>query len=229
MPNKFLNSKYWLDWIFPNRCPLCNKFIDWDKLLCEKCKDELPYLENMIVKGKCPEAEKVFALFAYNDTAVDGIYGLKHSNGVNFAEYASICLVDFMAEELTFDDIDLVTCVPMSKTKLLDRKYNQAEVFAKHMSKRLGKSFNGKLLQRKHNNIEQHMLSSEQRRENAENVYHIHNKYNDIKGKNILICDDVITTGATMSKCIRLLKEMGADKVYVAAICTTVKSKNIGV
>ncbi len=134
-----------------------------------------------------------------------------------------------MAEELTFDDIDLVTCVPMSKTKLLDRKYNQAEVFAKHMSKRLGKSFNGKLLQRKHNNIEQHMLSSEQRRENAENVYHIHNKYNDIKGKNILICDDVITTGATMSKCIRLLKEMGADKVYVAAICTTVKSKNIGV
>lgn len=223
MKSRFLNSKYWLDWIFPNRCPLCNKLIDWNGLLCTSCQGKLPFLDSMIVKDKCKEADKCFAVFAYEDIAIDGIYGLKHFNGVNLAEYASDYLVDFMAEEHINDQIDLVTCVPMSRTKLLDRKYNQAEVFAQYMRKRLNKPFDGKLLKRKHNNIEQHMLSSEERRENAESVYYIHKKHADIKGKNILICDDVITTGATMSKCVSLLKQMGADKVYVATICTTVR------
>jgi competence protein ComFC len=66
----------------------------------------------------------------------------------------------------------------------------------------------------------QHELSAEERKENVKNLYYF--KYNDeITGKTILLCDDVLTTGSTADKCSELLKECGAEMVIVAAAATT--------
>lgn len=222
MLNKFLMSKYWLDWIFPNKCPICNKVIIWNELICYSCIKALPVRDNLFVTDKLQQLDFVCALFNYEGKAVDAIYALKNNKGINFAEYSSKILAEFIIENQIAEKIDLITCVPMTKKKQIKRGYNQAEIIAEYIGKNLGKTCNFKLLLHNKNKTEQHKLNSQQRLTNAYDNFTIKPNHADLHGKNILICDDVITTGATMKRCTELLKSMGADKVFACSICTTV-------
>lgn len=222
MQSRFFEYKYWLDWLYPNRCPICNKIINWDKLICEKCESDLIFLKNMDVRKPGYNTDFTCAVFSYTGNVLDGIYKLKNNKGVNLAEYASNYLADFLKKQNIHNEIDLITCVPMAKKKKLYRGYNQAEIIAGFLSKKLKKPVNYKLIKRKNSKIEQHKLNSKQRYDNAIITYFPHPDHKDVTGKNILICDDVITTGATINRCAEILKSMGANRIYAAAICTTV-------
>lgn len=226
MRSRFFKYKYWIDWIFPNRCPICDGVIRWNELVCTKCEEKLPFLENMSVVKGGNDIELSCAVFSYEGNVYDGIYRLKSDNGVNLAEYASEYLSEFLESKDVATEIDLITCVPMARKKVISRGYNQAEIIAGFMSKSLKKPFDCKLLKRRNNKVEQHKLNSKERRKNAYEAYHINSRHRDVKGKNILICDDVITTGATIERCAGLLKSMGASKIFAAAICSTVSEKN---
>lgn len=108
---------------------------------------------------------------------------------------------------------------PSTKRSL--RGYNQAERIAGFAAKRLGKPLTKDLLIHKLNSFEQHTLNYNERQKNAELVFKINSDNRDICGKRILLCDDVVTTGATMNMCAELLKSIGAKDVCGAAICST--------
>lgn len=218
---RFLKAQYWLDWLFPNRCPVCNKFINWDMLLCKDCEEHLPFLENNIIDKQNLKSDFACAVFSYEGNVVKGIYRLKNSKGMNLAEYASLHLYRTLEESKMINDIDVVTCVPMARKKKTKRGYNHAEILAGYMSKLLDKPVDTTLLKHKNSEKEQHKLNSDDRLRNADEVYYISPKHQNIQGKNVLVCDDVITTGATMGKCVELLRAMGAVKVAAAAICAT--------
>lgn len=112
--------------------------------------------------------------------------------------------------------IDLVTWVPIHPRKLKLRGYNQAELLAKALSFNLGLPCMD-LLSKKKETKPQSKLNREERLKNILGVFEPKPSIM-VFGKRILLVDDVITTGATASECARVLKKMGAEKVYVLAL-----------
>ena len=221
MNNKFFNKKYWLDWLAPNRCPVCRKAIRWDELICEDCLGKLPFLDDNHIRKCENNVEFVFSLFEYSGAVINGIMNLKLRDGVNLAEYSAKPLCDYLKNQKIADEIDLITSVPMRAIIKRDRGYNQAEIIAKYVSKELNKPVNNKLLKCRHSKSIQHELNRIDRLKNAEKSYVQKNKHSDVKNKNILICDDVITTGATIGACAEVLKSIGARKIFAVTICST--------
>ena len=227
--------KFAADLVYTNRCPCCNEFIKWNELVCEKCRKELIPDES----GRCPkchklidscicslgtEFDKVFFVTDYHGAAKQGIYSLKDSCGLNFAEYCGKELGRKILEEKYFH-ADYIIPVPMRKKKKYQRGYNQAEKIAEAIRDVTGVPLNKNIVykNKKVKDFTQHSLGAKDRLENAEKIYKIKNV--DLRGKNIIICDDVMTTGSTINTISRLLKENGAEKIYAAVAAVTNKRK----
>ncbi len=218
------------DLFFPNRCPICDKFIKWNELICEDCLEILSNYEvyeckicNKEIckcKGEDLHYDGAMSTLYYKEEVKNGIVAFKVKNGINFAEYYSFYIAKKLKDSGIASEIDGIICVPMHKEKTVERNYNQSEIFAKIVAKRLKIRYYNKVLIKKFNNVAQHTLSAEDRKIAVKDLFLVKNK-NEILGKNILICDDVLTTGSTLSECAKVLKENGASKVYVATIART--------
>jgi competence protein ComFC len=222
-----LRSEFWLDILYPNRCPACDRVIAWNVLLCEDCAESLPYIGQIPwqalfpaqINGETPHFDYANSLFWYKDGAKNAVLALKSKNGVGFADFAAEKLA-VKIEDDGIGGIDLVTAVPMNRRRKIRRGYNQAEIFAEKIAGILGVPCSFKLLGCRRSSVSQHDLSSSERLSHADAVYYSNGR-EDLSGKNILICDDIFTTGATVDKCCALLKESGAAKAYVLTICRT--------
>lgn len=105
----------------------------------------------------------------------------------------------------------------MFKLKKSKRGYNQTELLAKNLSKNLKIPYNYNILVKSKNNQTQSLLEKSQREKNVENVFKIKNP-SKIKDKNIILLDDIYTTGATVRECSKILKNAGAKKILVFVI-----------
>lgn len=221
-----------LDLFFPNRCPFCDKFIPWNKLACDRCIDALESTgeEYCTVCGKSPcqcgkkknVYDRCFSACYYEGTARKGIISLKSNMGVN----AATLFADMIYKKILTSGIryDLIVPVPMSKKKQLSRGYNQAEIFAKALGERLNVPVKSNVLIKVDSEIEQHTLNSEERAENVKHQFSTDSKIS-LENKNVILCDDVMTTGSTINYCAGLLKKMGAKSVTVAVCTVTKRSK----
>lgn len=230
MANKRWIYKYLIDFIYPNRCPICGKFIRWDKLICDDCEKVLPLHNESLCekcgKDKCLDHDQlyfdgIFTLMRYEDSGKEAIYRLKYDRELNFAEYSAEKLCEVLTDKKLDSKIDCITAVPMNKSKKLERGYNQAERLAHFVAVKLKKPENHKLICRTADTAEQHTLSADERKAYAERIFYPSGNHSDIKGKTLLLCDDVYTTGSTMNACSKILKESGAEKIYCIAIATT--------
>lgn len=225
------------DLVFPNRCPFCDRFIPWNFLCCPECREKLETADFCPTCGMaacvCGAAE-----FSYDSCAVarpytglvrEGILRLKYNRGFNAAKL--ICAE--LSEKLKSLDIpqsaDLITAVPMTKSRRRSTGYNQAEYIAKLLSKSLGLPLDFKLIGKNKTASAQHKLSAEERREAARSAYFAPKSHADISGKTVILCDDIITTGSTLSECAAVLKAEGASRVCCAVLSGTLLSpdKNI--
>lgn len=223
--------KYLIDLIFPNRCPCCGNFIKYDELICSQCIDELPIMDKYICE-KCGKPEcicyknlwydRCYVAGFYEGKMRKGIINLKYKNGINLAEYLCPMLVNKLNEARLLSKIDIITCVPMTKDSIAVRQYNQANEIASIISQLTHIHSSNKVLKKNYNNVSQHTLSSKDRQKAVFGLYSLDRKVN-VKGKTILLCDDVITTGSTLNECAKVLKENGAECV----ICITLSTTNI--
>ena len=115
-----------------------------------------------------------------------------------------------------YSNIDFITFVPISSVRKTKRKFDQSEVLSENISKIINVPLI-RTLEKTVDNAEQHNLERSDRVKNILNVYKVVNKEN-IKGKNILLIDDVCTTGSTLKECAKMLFENGAKTVRCAAI-----------
>lgn len=211
------------DIFMPNRCPCCDRFIRWDELVCKRCQKELPLFREHDIKP--PEGcSAAVCAFRYEGIAKQGIYSLKNGCGKNFALYSARVL----APKVKGAEADLITCVPMSRRKKAERGYNQAELIARELSVQTGVPWDFKLLARKPKSLRQHDLSAEQRREFAPTIFYAICEPQRVRGKRILLVDDVHTTGSTLSACASLLIGLGASDVVSVAVCRTLKKPRSG-
>lgn len=214
------------DLFFPNRCPICMDFIEWDSLVCEKCKNSLKAFPEEICPG-CGKTECIcdnihydsaLVCFYYEDLAKKGIISLKDGHK-EFGYY----LGNLLGEKIARSSLlaDAVVPVPMSAKSLRKRRYNQAEIIAERISEINKLPLLTDILYKNESHI-QHTLSRSERIENTSAYFSDKNRRLD--NMKIFLCDDVITTGSTIDRCAALLKGSGAAAVY-AAVGTTTKLK----
>ena len=230
-----------LNLVIPNRCVCGDILVNKNSDICEKCWGEIglistksicetcgnPFEYEGLAAIKCadciatePYFDKARAVFKYNDINGKMIMGLKYSDRTPYAK----TLAKFMSGKIAElgDDFDVIVSVPIHRKKLMKRKFNQSALLANKIAKISGKISNNIILKKTKDIQPQASLTRKQRIENVKGSIAINSKMNDyIKGKKILLIDDVITTGATANECAKILKKAGAEKVYLLTAART--------
>lgn len=189
-----------------NTCNKCGEPINISSKYCEFCKNEMPAFT------------KCFAPFLFSDNIVKLIHELKYDNKVYLAKTLSNLMVASYLKENV--NCNVVIPVPLNFNRENSRGFNQAELLCVGF-KNIGMEVDTISVVRSKNTLTQTNLTKKQRRENVENAFTVVNKGN-IKGKNILLVDDVYTTGATLNSLAGTLKSAGAKEVYGVTLAHTV-------
>lgn len=207
-----------LNYFYPERCPYCNCVIKQEEIACPKCLSKFPQ-NGFICYAR--GGYKCACAFLYDGIFSKAIKRLKFNNKPQYAPL----LAQPLTTEITnrFSDIafDMVTSVPLHKNGIKTRGYNQAELVAKSVAKLLGVPYVKTLVKVK-DNAKQHTLSRNMRASNVKNVYKFTGK-TTISGKNVLLCDDIITTGSTLGECARILQKNAPASIYCAAVCMVIQ------
>ena len=214
--------KQWLsaaaDIAMPRVCPVCGKALDNDEQwLCRKCLAALPrtrYEEtdfNTIEQhfaGKVP-IERATAYFFYEKGSpyASILHDIKYHSLPKMGYWLASRAVTEMAGSQFFEGIDVVTAVPLHRSKLAHRGYNQSEYLARGIADRLGIPYVEALNAVKPHSTQTHKGALE-RWQNIQGNYALKNDASHLSGKHILLVDDVITTGSTLTVCASLLKSI---------------------
>lgn len=234
---KSLIIKRTLSWmIFTNHCPYCEELISKDEVLCKECSVNLPAVTGE--KCKCCGAGKdrcncrkhklgfdgITSPYYYEDSIKKSIHYLKFNGRYFIAHTLAQDMAKSVREDFENIHFDFISFVPYSISQKLRRSYNQSELLAESLSKGLNIPLN-RVMVKLFNTNTQHKMSVGRRKGNVFGVYDVKEDV-DVKGKTVLLVDDVKTSGATLDDCAWALKTRGADKVYcVVAALAGVKSK----
>jgi ComF family protein len=228
-----------LDSLFPVFCLSCQKEGFW---LCEKCLAETKILDFQV----CPACEEVitdkgFLCYFCRETRKSRLDGLiaavsyddpvarkmVHNFKYRFIGDISESLAELIFRALVRNDIalpDFVVPVPLHPKRLRWRGFNQSLLLAQHISKEISPMMEIDILdilQRKYYNAPQmNVKNYRERLENVKNIFGLKSDINFdlVKNKNILLIDDIATTGATLEECAKVLKLAGAKKVFAAVV-----------
>jgi competence protein ComFC len=139
---------------------------------------------------------------------------MKYRRNIGFGESIAMQMTDFV-RSLQWP-IDVLIPVPLGKKRLKERGYNQVALVARPLAYQLGFSYEPNALKKTRETRSQVGLSVSQRSENVQDAYQADSRV--VKGKSVLIMDDVATTGSTLSACTAALLSAGAQEVYVLTI-----------
>jgi ComF family protein len=153
--------------------------------------------------------------FIYEEPVVGLVLRLKYNAE---ADVASMVL-PFLVDALPAAAPDIIVPVPLTPKRAKQRGYNQALLLANGLSKKLEIPV-AEPLARVKETVAQKNMTLKQRQENLSNAFEVRDK-SQVKGKCVLLVDDVLTTGTTASECAKVLKRAGAKKVFVLTIATT--------
>jgi competence protein ComFC len=195
--------------IYPNRCPFCEAVIDSGEFYCVRCLN-LDLYENSNSDTFC---------CVYNDRSKPLITKAKEEADGYAISAAAKLLHDALAKNNILHRIDTVIAIPPRKTALKQRGYSFPARLAKEVAQLAGKEYNGKLLKLLKETEEQKGLSEAERVANLKGAFGINIPPKE--RRNVLIIDDVSTTGATLNEARRALTEH-TENVYVAAFAKTV-------
>lgn len=146
------------------------------------------------------------------------IHEFKYNNKDYLGLSLSKLMIDFIKEyNLPMDLIDFVIPIPLHTTRLRQREFNQAQILSNHIASEFNKNVLSDGLKRIRNTKTQTELEETKRFLNIQGSFLL-NENQDVKNKNILLVDDVLTTGATASEAARVLKNGGANIVFVLTL-----------
>ncbi len=211
----FLKRKI-LHLFFPNRCPVCQEIINADDRFCSECTDSLKiYNGSFEISG----VDKFCACFEYDDSIKPAVFLIKDGICGNSAH----AFGSYLAETIQNNDIlhktDMIVPVPVSVKSMRKRGYNQTELIAETVRAKLGIPVCC-AVRKVRETEEQKKLDINGRMSNLKNAFKVCSP-EKVKGKNILLIDDVCTTGSTFSEIALVLKESGAGEIFCASVCKT--------
>lgn len=196
------------DWIYYKRCYFCGK-ISPSGVMCEECYKKIKI--NSPKQYKTFNNIEIFSIASYKNEIQKLIRGIKYHNQREFAPYAAQLLFDFWQNTEYADKNFEIIPIPSHEKRLKQRKYNHIELIAAEFSKLTGYPVNTELVFRVKDTVPQYKLSRIQRLENLKDAFAV-NKEN-YTGKNLLLLDDICTTGVTFQEMIKALNKAGINKL----------------
>lgn len=221
-----------MDILFPRRCPVCDNAAPAGTLICPECEGRLRYVgQPFCMKCGKPllekEAEychdcstkkhyfgKGLALFEYNSVAAS-IYRFKYRGRQEYAKFYGRCLAGRLGERILSWKPDALVPVPIHKSRMRKRGYNQAQLLAEELGRQMGLPVKNSVI-RCRNTVPQKQLDDAGRQNNLKKAFKICG--NDVKLNTIVIIDDIYTTGSTVDAVARELRKAGCADVYYVAL-----------
>ena len=216
-------------------CDICKREVFENERVCKQCRTVLPWNNTYICplcgrkvgeagvclecKQKPLEVEKARSVFTHEGEALQLVLRFKRGAKYLFRTLAELALPLLLRE---FSEAELITFVPMTARSEQRRGYNQSRLLAEELAKRSGKPF-AAVAEKKRETSAQKLLGRSEREKNLEGCFSLTDRA-AVKGKRILIIDDTLTTGATVSEFARVCKRAGAKSVSALTV-TSVRNK----
>lgn len=222
--------------LYPPTCPLCQRVLEIDNMgTCEECVGLISYVQ----KPSClrcgkeiadEEAELCEDCTNYERTYIKGfpamnyigpvtkcVASFKYNNRRDLADFFANEIIKCCGHEILDVSPEIFVPIPVHKSKLKKRGYNQAELLANSLGERLDIPVEANLIIRSTNTMPQKKLDNEEREKNLKKAFISSGEI--VKYKRVMLVDDIYTTGATIETCTKLLKENGVSEVYYTSIC----------
>ena len=232
--------KSFLDFIYPPVCPVCGESVGEHGNLCSACWGKFNWISNPkcfkcgypfpadldlgptpmcphCASGEC-DLDFIRSACVYDDVSKNIMLPFKHASALKYRTLMARAMINCL-RDLNLD-VDIVIPVPLATRRLFKRGYNQATLLARPIAKYFDAELDVDSIDRKYRQDMGHK-TSKQRRENVRGVFQIKN-YDNIRGKKILLVDDVMTSGATFYELNRILRHAGVSAVYAVSFCRVV-------
>lgn len=232
-----------LNFILPPRCPYCGKIVMFEHTLCESCFNKIrfisaPYCQVCGMPFE-NEADAKLNLVCAHCASHKHLNRLQRS-AVVYDEFSKKIILDFKfhqktqcapilakwllsaGQDIFKQKVDLIVPVPLSYRRLFKRGYNQSAILAKMLAKQTGVSVDVTSFKKCRHTKPQSSLLENARLKNVRNAFKVVNTRH-IKGKRIVLIDDVMTTGATLSECTKALIKAGALSVDTLTVARVLK------
>lgn len=233
-----------LDLLFPPLCPACRTPVSEPHALCAACWRDLAFLDGpgcavcgypfefnpgeatlcAACLAKPPAFDQARAALRYDDASRDLILAFKRADRLDLAPTFANWLGSAGRDLLRHADI--LVPVPLHPARLWSRRFNQSAVLAHSLGKKHGRPVLPAILVRTRRTRSQgEMPSAKARRRNVMGAFRVA-RAEAVRGKTVLLVDDVFTTGATLEACTRALKRAGAARVFVLCIARVVRARS---
>lgn len=216
-----------LDFIFPSFCASCkSKLSISERFVCPFCLSKIQiatieriehefrrkFLSDLLISGFLSSY-----VFEKEKELQRILHELKYNGKFLLGKYLGEIVTKDTIEIMKSWNPSLLLPIPLHQLKKAERGYNQSDFICKGISNVLGIPYKTNILKRTRFTLSQTTMTLEERKQNIQEAFMLKKK-NAIEGKRIIIVDDVITTGATITECAKLLLENGADKIYAFSI-----------
>jgi len=221
-----------LDAVIPPACLVCGERLeDQSQVLCEACEGKISLYSGSLCKvcgsemkeypcEVCAEENYAFDLarsvFRYSTPIKDLIHELKYNGYVSPAGYFALPLAELIEGDEDLQDYDYFCAVPLHTVRKRERGYNQSDLIAYATAKLLGKPYLNPV-SRRINTLSQTLLSKAGRIKNLSGAFYIKD-IAAVKGKSVIVVDDVFTTGTTLNEIAKQLRLAGAERIAAVTV-----------
>lgn len=213
-----------LDLLFPPRCVFCTRLLKrGERGLCGQCQRELPWIEGLDAEQNFEFVSCCASPLWYQGEVRKSIHRYKFSDRSGYAKTYGRLVAQCVADHLA-GRYDVISWVPLSPKSLKRRGYDQAMLLARSAALELDQTAVETLKKVRNTSAQSSLKEDAQRRANVLGAYRAADPAL-VEGKRVLLIDDVVTTGSTLSECARVLRQCGAADV-VCATLTRARGEN---
>ena len=205
-------AKNFINLFYPLHCLICGACLDAlnEFHLCGRCVASIQHNAMPPFELETPSV-MAYSACLYEGAMKEIIHSFKYKGKLPLAKISAMLMIDYIRENPEIADVGVITAVPLHKTRIEEREFNQSLLLAH----RIARAFNlpvKNILEKKSRTKYQNELSRGERLVNLKNAFKIRGR-EDISGLDILLIDDVMTTGATLNECARTILSGGARNV----------------
>jgi ComF family protein len=230
--------------LLPPQCPCCEKFLEEGQQgFCSRCLSEIHWIEPPFCSicgipfiseetenhpcGDCITQRKYFTIArawgAYKGSLQEAIHRWKYEGRTHLTFFFAQWMAEGLNHYWKADSLDFLIPVPLHTHRLRKRGFNQALLLVKELSRRTGIPYRKSILQKKKPTLPQVNLSGAEREKGLKGAFHVIGE-EALKGKSVLLIDDVYTTGATVNECSKVLLRGGAERVDVFTLAHAIRT-----
>jgi len=212
-------GKSLLNLVYPLECQICRAGLGPYKEggLCDECKSKIRLSTSTLYSDNIYHFRNVWAMGIYDGILKECILLFKLGRRMMLLSGLVELLSDFARRNIKIDEFDMLVPVPLHRTKARERTFNQSELLAKGLSLKLGLPCHANNLIKAKRLPQQSQLNKEERASNIKGAFRVVDK-SLFKNKNILLIDDVFTTGNTLDECAKMILAAGAKGVSCLVI-----------